>query len=895
MALPTKWKDYKASLFLRLGRLPRTSFAAVASRTTFALFVIAKRPANTCTLLAESVRWSGGGGGAARDAGRVGMSACWRWRGWWCALALLAAAAADCPPLCECKWRSGKESALCARAGLDDVPPRLAPTTQLLDLKGNHFATLKDDAFASAGLLDLQRLYLSSCGLHALSAHAFRALVNLVELDLSDNRLTSVPSHAFAEARELRELRLDANRISRLKDEAFIALPNLVRVDLSECRIVDVESRAFAGVEGSLQFLELDGNRLQTLHAAALAPLRALKGLELAANPWDCSCALRPLRDWMLRRNVPATVVPECKLPPRLAGQPWDRLDLDDFACPPEVSAAHRHANGLEGGDVTLTCRVSGVPAPRVRWLRAGRPLANTTGTGVGTTVGSRGGRALLLRGEGQLSNLTIRSADVQDAGAYTCTAENRAGRAEASLTLVVERRPPDRGFGGRAVMAGVAVSAVIVLGSCLVALCAYETRKKRQAERWNEQIVTQNRVDDNYEKIEANFKESVAEVSRGMGVGGDTSESGRKRGDYRNVPSHDSEEDTDLAIRAHHSPPVIRRPPAWPASTCAPTPVIAPVSAPAPLWRRSPERDLHIPRLNEYSIRSDSTSESGPSSASTGLGGVGVGGFGDDNRLNNNPRRPRPRPRPARARERLDNDLSGSDSDKNYPDLIEMSALGPPAGAYYREEARRDPPTRYFCTLPRRRDDSRSPLLGSRRNSSGGDSAASASSGVAIGDWRTRPRAPAPAPAPGRRSTSFLDLSASGGRATRNPSLPASPSHERPIVPSATPLLDLSGLRDYSRYDRPAPLDDYDFRASQLERFLEEYCKLRDQLSKMKETRETLMRSQAADYEEGAGGARAELSVAVTRASVGLPDAASPLALSADYRPRLPSLLYRN
>ncbi|KAM3964119.1 LOW QUALITY PROTEIN: uncharacterized protein ACR2FA_001600 [Aphomia sociella] len=781
-------------------------------------------------------------------------------------LALAAAVTADCPHHCECKWRSGKESALCAHAGLTAVPPRLDPTTQLLDLAENSLPILRNDAFAAAGLLNLQRLYLPACNLRTIRNFAFRALVNLVELDLSRNLLDNIPSHAFDSIPELRELRLSGNPILKVSDEAFIALPHLVRLTLSACKISEIGPRGFIGLESSLEYLELSKNKLQVLHVAVLAPLRSLKGLELANNPWDCTCALRPMRDWMIRRNVPATVVPDCAMPSRLRSQSWDRLDLEDFACRPEVSAATNHFKG-GGEEVTLVCRVTGVPAPRVRWVRAGRLLANTTSTNVNS------GRSFMLRSEGQTSNLTIKSTDMQDAGSYTCNAENRAGKAEVTLSLAIEKNHKVEVL-VVVPLAGMAVSAVIVLSSCLIVLCAYETRKKRQLDRWNEQIVTTSHRDDSYEKIDANLKSSV-EVPRVL-----PNEGGRKRGDYRNVPSHDPEDDYDGYLRGDVREDID--------TSLTPSMETG--------WRRSefssrsnrngvPERDLHIPRFSDYNLRGDAALESVQSSNSTGVLSAHVEIVSENNRFNNNLRScPRPR-----TRDRLDNDLSGSDSEKNYPDLIEMSALG--TSSYLRSEMKHDP--YYFYTIPRRKDgDSRSPLLSSRRNSSGGDSAT----------FFDRPYEKNRQRASGRRSNSFLDLSIGGNRAYRNPSLPASPSREQPTVPSATPLLDLSGLRDYTRTGQP--MEDFDFRASQLEKFLEEYRSLREQLSRMKETRENLQRNRAVDNEELRSILKGKPSVAVTEtsSSVALADAASPLALSPpEYKPQqsrpewLTTLLYRN
>jgi len=86
--------------------------------------------------------------------------------------------------VCECKWKSGKESVLCLNANLTHIPEPLDAGTQLLDLSGNDIQTIPDDSFASAQLLNLQKVYLAKCRLRLIERHAFRKLINLVELDL---------------------------------------------------------------------------------------------------------------------------------------------------------------------------------------------------------------------------------------------------------------------------------------------------------------------------------------------------------------------------------------------------------------------------------------------------------------------------------------------------------------------------------------------------------------------------------------------------------------------------------------------------------------------------------------------------------------------------------------
>lgn len=75
-------------------------------------------------------------------------------------------------------------------------------------------------------------------------------------------------------------------------------MPQLVRLELSYCKIGAVEARAFLGLEKSLEWLKLDHNRLSSVRPEAFADMQSLHGLELDGNPWNCTCALRPFRNW---------------------------------------------------------------------------------------------------------------------------------------------------------------------------------------------------------------------------------------------------------------------------------------------------------------------------------------------------------------------------------------------------------------------------------------------------------------------------------------------------------------------------------------------------------------------------------------------------------------------
>lgn len=436
-------------------------------------------------------------------------------------------AEAVCPRLCECKWKSGKESVICLNANLSTVPLHLDAGTQVLDLTANNLATIKHEEFSKAGLVNLQKVYLAKCRLKNLERYAFKHLINLVELDLSYNILTNVPSHTFDSITELRELKLSGNPILKIYNDAFIHLSQLIRLEISDCRLMLIEPRGFVGLERSLEWLKLDENKLIEADALSFINLQGLHGLELANNPWNCTCALRPLRLWMIRQNVPFDIPPVCYNPKRLHMKPWDKLDLDEFACPPEIVSSKKSIQGTEGSNVTLVCRTAGEPYPSVRWLHKNKVIANLSSSYAG------GNKLYVVRIHNKSCELTIYSVDILDAGNYACVAENKAGKSESSVTLIVNKKPPETGFSSKMLLASVLTGTSLVIVLCIVALFICSVKKK-QVVKWRNRECGR---EDNYEKIEMNHKAAKPN-------GGGVIINQDKNGEYRVVPGVETDPD---------------------------------------------------------------------------------------------------------------------------------------------------------------------------------------------------------------------------------------------------------------------------------------------------------------------------------------------------------------
>ncbi|XP_031431207.1 LOW QUALITY PROTEIN: hemicentin-1 [Clupea harengus] len=97
---------------------------------------------------------------------------------------------------------------------------------------------------------------------------------------------------------------------------------------------------------------------------------------------------------------------------------------------PPNIMGEEVNATVLMGRPVELRCQSDAIPPPTLTWRKDGRPLYRRPGT----TVSEDG------------SLLKISSAQVQDAGRYTCEATNVAGKTEKNYNLNVWVPPSIRG-----------------------------------------------------------------------------------------------------------------------------------------------------------------------------------------------------------------------------------------------------------------------------------------------------------------------------------------------------------------------------------------------------------------------------------------------------------------
>ncbi|KAF4528004.1 hypothetical protein B566_EDAN002187 [Ephemera danica] len=124
--------------------------------------------------------------------------------------------------------------------------------------------------------------------------------------------------------------------------------------------------------------------------------------------------------------------MPRCTTPPRLHDLVIKNLNLDDFACLPDVSPTTMYLEISEGKNVSLLCQVSAVPEARVSWWFQGRVLQNDSMVAPGLHL-------YYFVEEGTLekkSELFIFNTNTEDNGTFVCVAENPAGRAQSNYTI---------------------------------------------------------------------------------------------------------------------------------------------------------------------------------------------------------------------------------------------------------------------------------------------------------------------------------------------------------------------------------------------------------------------------------------------------------------------------
>uniref|UniRef100_A0A673MSJ1 Slit homolog 3 protein-like n=1 Tax=Sinocyclocheilus rhinocerous TaxID=307959 RepID=A0A673MSJ1_9TELE len=168
----------------------------------------------------------------------------------------------------------------------------------------------------------------------------------IVEIRLEQNMIKSIPAGAFSTYKKLKRIDLSKNQISEIAEDFFVCLLSCVYSDekkmpnetsvyssrlLNANKINCLRVNTFKDLQ-NLNLLSLYDNKLQTISKGLFTPLRSIKTLHLAQNPFMCDCHLKWLADYLFDNPI-ETSGARCSHPRRLANKRISQVKGKKFRC----------------------------------------------------------------------------------------------------------------------------------------------------------------------------------------------------------------------------------------------------------------------------------------------------------------------------------------------------------------------------------------------------------------------------------------------------------------------------------------------------------------------------------------------------------------------------------
>ncbi|XP_001928336.1 leucine-rich repeat-containing protein 19 [Sus scrofa] len=156
------------------------------------------------------------------------------------------------------------------------IPENINKDVTILDLSYNQITLNITDTRVLQTYFLLTELYLIENNVIILHNNSFGKLSNLEILNICRNSIHIIQHNAFIGLNKLKQLHLCQNKILQLNSDIFIPLKNLI-------------------------LLNLQGNLISYFDVPQLFHLEFII---LYGNPWNCSCSLLSLQNWLNTSNV---------------------------------------------------------------------------------------------------------------------------------------------------------------------------------------------------------------------------------------------------------------------------------------------------------------------------------------------------------------------------------------------------------------------------------------------------------------------------------------------------------------------------------------------------------------------------------------------------------------
>lgn len=294
-----------------------------------------------------------------------------------------------CPSICVCT-SPNPDSGLhinCQERKLHNIS-ELNPKPSYpkkLHLTGNYLQIIYHTDLTEYSSLEL--LHLGNNRIAVIQEGAFENLTNLRRLYLNGNYIESLSQSLFAGLQSLQYLYLEYNIIKEILPQTFNSLHNLQLLFLNNNLLRSVPDNVFGGT--MLTRLNLRNNHFSYLPVkGVLDQLSAFIQIDLQENPWDCTCDIVALKNWMELSST-SVVVNEitCDSPSKHAGRLLRSLRNEAICTEPSEVPTPQHATPtraptlLSPGTEPTTPALSASPSPTSSSSSPFSPLSSASPT----------------------------------------------------------------------------------------------------------------------------------------------------------------------------------------------------------------------------------------------------------------------------------------------------------------------------------------------------------------------------------------------------------------------------------------------------------------------------------------------------------------------------------